>query len=170
MLDNQTPKRFDIIVYGGTAGGVITAVTAAREGLSVALLEPRDHLGGMVTGGLSATDHGEKEVVGGYSLEFYERLGRHYGQEIEWYPEPHIAEKVFQEMIQEAKTVSVFYQHRLQEKGGVKKQGKSITEIRMENGSMFHATIFVDASYEGDLMAQAGVSYTLGSGRCRSIR
>ena len=163
IVDDQIPKRFfDVVVYGGTAGGVITAVTAAREGLGVALLEPRDHLGGMVSGGLSATDHGEKEVVGGYSLEFYERLGRHYGQQIEWYPEPHIAEKVFQEMIQEAKTVTVFYQHRLKEKGAVKKQATSITEIRMEDGSMFYAPIFVDASYEGDLMAQAGVSYTWG--------
>src|SRR5215207_5704161 len=105
MVENPTTKRFDLVVYGGTAGGVITAVTAAREGLRVALLEPSTHLGGMVTGGLSATDHGEKELVGGYSLEFYERLGRYYGQEIEWYPEPHIAEEVFQEMIQESQTV-----------------------------------------------------------------
>jgi hypothetical protein len=161
-VNDLIPKRFDVVVYGGTAGGVITAVAAAREGLSVALLEPTKHLGGMVSGGLSATDHGEKEVVGGYSLEFYERIGRHYGQEIEWYPEPHIAEKVFQEMIQEAKTVAVFYRHRLKEKGAVKKQGTNIAEIRMENGSVFYATIFVDASYEGDLMAQAGVSYTWG--------
>ena len=161
-VDNQTLKRFDLAVYGGTAGGVITAVTAAREGLSVALLEPGNHLGGMVSGGLSATDHGVKEVIGGYSLEFYERVGRHYGREIEWYPEPHIAEKVFQEMVQEAKTVTVFYQHQLKEKGGLKKRGNSIIEIRMENRSVFHATIFVDATYEGDLMAQAGVTYTWG--------
>jgi hypothetical protein len=162
VFDNQTQKRFDVVVYGGTAGGVITAVTAAREGLSVAVLEPTNHLGGMVTGGLSATDHGEKEVVGGYSLEFYERLGRHYGQEIEWYPEPHIAENVFQEMVQEEKTLTVFYQHRLKEKGAVQKRGTRITEIRIENGSVFHAAIFVDAGYEGDLMAQTGVSYTWG--------
>jgi hypothetical protein len=162
MLDPQIPKRFDVVVYGGTAGGVITAVTAAREGLRVALLEPSNHLGGMVTGGLSATDHGEKEVVGGYSLEFYERLGHHYEQEIEWYPEAHIAEKVFQEMVEEVKSVTVFYQHRLKEKSGVNKQGVRITNIRMENGAEFHATIFVDASYEGDLMAQAGISYIWG--------
>jgi hypothetical protein len=158
----QTAEHFDVVVYGGTAGGVITAVAAAREGLKVALLEPGNHLGGMVTGGLSATDRGKKEVVGGYSLEFYERLGRHYGKKIKWNPEPRIAEKVFQEMIQEAKIVTVFYQHRLKEEGGVKKKGRNIIEIRMENGSVFHATIFVDATYEGDLMAQAGVSYTWG--------
>ena len=154
-------RTFDVVVYGGTGGGVISAVSAAREGLKVALLEPGRHLGGMVTGGLSATDHGRKETVGGYSLEFYERLGRHYGREIEWYPEPHVAEKIFQEMVQEAK-VTVLLQHRLKERDGVGKKGTRITEIRMENGSAFQAEIFLDASYEGDLMAQAGVSYTWG--------
>lgn len=158
----QTPKLFDVVIYGATAGGVITAITAAREGLRVALLEPRTHLGGMVTGGLSATDHGEKAVVGGYAREFYERLGRHYGRDIEWYPEPHCAEEVFQQMLQEAKEVTVFYQHRLREKAGVNKQRKRITEIRLENGSIFRAALFADATYEGDLMSQAGVSYTYG--------
>src|SRR5689334_12929740 len=155
-------NNFDIVVYGGTAGGVISAVAAARQGLRVALLEPGNHLGGMVTGGLSATDHGEKEVVGGYSLEFYERLGRHYHREIEWYPEPHVAEIVLHEMIQEAGDVTVFFQHRLKENGGIKIQDRRINEIRTENGSVFQAAIFIDASYEGDLMAQAGVSYTWG--------
>jgi hypothetical protein len=155
-------KHFDLVVYGGTAGGVICAVTAAREGLSVALLEPGDHLGGMVSGGLSATDHGEKEVVGGYAREFYERLGRRYGREIEWYPEPHIAEDVLQELIREAEKIVVFQRHRLQERGGVNKEANRVTEIRMENGPVFQAPIFVDASYEGDLMAQAGISYTWG--------
>ena len=157
MLDD-----FDVLVYGGTAGGVISAVTAARQGLRVALLEPRAHLGGMVTGGLSATDHGEKQAIGGSSLEFYERLGRHYDREIEWYPEPHAAEKAFQEMVGEADRLTVFYQHRLKEKGGVEKAGEYITKIGMENGSVFRATVFIDASYEGDLMAQSGVSYTWG--------
>jgi len=159
---SQSPNHFDVVVYGGTAGGVITAITAAREGLSVALLEPGTHLGGMVTGGLSATDHGEKEVVSGYAREFYERLGHHYGIDIEWYPEPHVAEKVLGEMLQEAENVTVFYRHRLKEKSGVKKLDNSLTEIRMENDSMFRAKFFVDATYEGDLMARAGVSYTFG--------
>src|SRR5881396_3058364 len=159
-LYGQT-KNFDVVVYGGTGGGVISAVSAAREGLKVALLEPGRHLGGMVTGGLSATDHGRKETVGGFSLEFFERLGRHYGRGIEWYPEPHVAEKVFQEMIREAK-VTVFLEHRLKEKDGIGKKGPRITETRMDNGSVFQGEVFVDATYEGDLMAQAGVSYTLG--------
>jgi CubicO group peptidase (beta-lactamase class C family) len=156
------PNKFDVVIYGGTAGGVITAVSAAREGLKVALLEPGGHIGGMVTGGLSATDHGKKETIGGYSLEFYERLGKHYGKEIEWYPEPHVAEKVLNEMIAEAKTITVFLRHRLKEKGGVKMQGTLITELQMENGARFRGEIFVDSTYEGDLMAQAGVSYTWG--------
>ncbi|HJR81686.1 MAG TPA: FAD-dependent oxidoreductase [Anaerolineales bacterium] len=162
MLNHQRQNHFDVTVYGGTAGGIISAISAARGGPNVALLVPGNHLGGMVTGGLSATDHGEKDVVGGYSREFYERAGRHYGQEIEWYPEPHIAEKVFQEMVQEAGNITVFYQHRLMESRSVDKRGTEITEIRMENGNGFRARIFVDATYEGDLMAQAGVSYTWG--------
>jgi FAD dependent oxidoreductase len=161
-MSARPPKHFDLVVYGGTAGGVITALAAAREGLRVALLEPGNHLGGMVTGGLSATDHGEKKVVGGYAREFYERLGHYYGREIEWYPEPHIAEEVFQEMLQEVETVTVFRQHRLKDKDAVNKQDNSILQIRLENDIVFSATMFVDASYEGDLMARAGVSYTLG--------
>jgi hypothetical protein len=158
----RPPKHFDLVVYGGTAGGVITAVTAAREGLHVALLEPGNHLGGMVTGGLSATDHGEKEVVGGYTREFYERIGHYYGREIEWYPEPHIAEEVFHEMLQEVETVTVFRRHRLKEKDAVNKQDNRIIQIRLENDTLFTSTLFMDASYEGDLMARAGVSYTWG--------
>ncbi|MBO0861098.1 MAG: FAD-dependent oxidoreductase [Chloracidobacterium sp.] len=162
IVSQERTEKFDVVVYGGTAGGVITAVSAAREGLKVALLEPGDHLGGMVSGGLSATDHGKKETIGGYSLEFFQRCGKKYGKEIEWYPEPHVAENVFQEMIAEAKTVTVLLRHRLKEKGGVKKKGTLLTEILTENGARFSGEIFVDASYEGDLMAQAGVSYTWG--------
>src|SRR5690349_23770605 len=77
--------RYDLVVYGGTAGGVMTAVSAAREGARVALLEPGRHLGGMVSGGLGKTDHGAKECVGGYSREFFQRVGKHYGEEITWY-------------------------------------------------------------------------------------
>src|SRR5688572_7604051 len=139
MVDHPIQNDFDVVVYGGTAGGVLAAVTAAREGLNVALLEPGNHLGGMVTGGLSATDHGEQQVVGGYALEFYVRLGRHYGREIEWYPEPRIAEKVLQEMVQEVGRVSVFHRHRLRENDGVNKEETRVSEIRMENGSVFRA-------------------------------
>ncbi len=158
----QTAKQFDLVVYGGTAGGVMAAVAAAREGLTVVLLEPSRHLGGMVTGGLSRTDFGKKEVIGGIALEFYQRAGKKYGRDIEWMPEPHVAETILNEMIAEAKTITVLLKHRLKETGGVQKQGTRITEITMENGTRFRGAIFADASYEGDLMAQAGISFTWG--------
>jgi hypothetical protein len=155
-------KKFDVVVYGGTAGGVMTAVSAAREGLTVAVLEPGKHLGGMVTGGLSRTDFGKKEVIGGIALEFYQRAGKKYGREIEWMPEPRVAEAILGEMIQEAKTVTIFLNHRLKEKGGVKKQGTRVIEITTENGALFQGAIFTDASYEGDLLAQTKVDFTWG--------
>lgn len=159
---SQAPApSYDVVVYGGTAGGVITAVAAAREGLSVALLEPRDHLGGMVSGGLGWTDYGRRQVIGGYSLEFFERVGQKYGRPIEWHFEPHVAEQVFKELVQEA-GVKVFYRHRLREGNGVTRTGTRVSSIRMENGATFTGRIFADATYEGDLMAQAGVSYTYG--------
>jgi hypothetical protein len=164
LLCTITPhaqKGYDVVVYGGTAGGVITAVSAARQGARVALLEPRDHLGGMVSGGLGWTDFGKKEVIGGYSLEYYERAGKKYGVPIQWTLEPRVAEDIFKEWVKEA-GVEVFYRHRLREKTGVKKDGARITAITLENGATFSGAIFADATYEGDLMAQAGVSYTWG--------
>jgi len=165
LVDAKQPaaslQTFDLVVYGGTAGGVMTAVTARREGLAVALLEPGRHLGGMVSGGLGWTDYGRKEVIGGYSLEFFERVGAKYGRPVEWHFEPHVAEAVFNDLVKET-GVRVFLQHRLREKEGVRTSGTRVTEIAMENGSVFRARIFSDASYEGDLMAQAGVSYTWG--------
>ena len=139
----------------------MTAVAAAREGSRVALLEPRDHLGGMVSGGLGWTDYGKKEVIGGYSLEYFQRVGRKYGVPVQWHFEPHVAETVFKELASEA-GVTVFYRHRLKEKVGVAKDGTRVTAITVENGARFTARVFADATYEGDLMAQAGVSYTWG--------
>ena len=162
LLATAQPRKFDVVVYGGTAGGVMTAVAAAREGLTVALLEPTNHLGGMVTGGLSRTDFGKKEVIGAMALEFYQRAGKKYGRDIEWMPEPRVAEAILNEMIAEAKTITVLLNHRLKEKSGVKKQGTRITEITMENGARFVGAIFADATYEGDLLAQAKVEFTWG--------
>ncbi len=159
-------EKFDLVVYGGTAGGVTTAVSGAREGLKVALLEPRDHLGGMLTGGLSRTDFGKKEVIGGMALEFYWRAGLHYNtlqyaQDLAWFAEPGVSENILKDMLREA-GVKVYFRHRLREKTGVQKSGARVIEIVTENGAAFQAAVFADCTYEGDLMAQAGVSYTWG--------
>lgn len=159
-------QHFDVVVYGGTAGGVIAAVSAAREGLKVALLEPRTHIGGMVSGGLGFTDYGTKEVIGGYALEFYHRVGLHYGMaryghDLAWLHEPHVAEQIFRQMLAEAH-VTVKEKSRLLEKGGVLKDVARVKQIQLENGESYSADVFIDSSYEGDLMAQAGVTYTWG--------
>jgi hypothetical protein len=161
----QTPA-YDLVVYGGTAGGIVTAVSASRMGLKTALLEPGQHLGGMVASGLSHTDVGRREVIGGYSLEFYWRAGTYYGlpqylQDIAWYVEPAAAESIFQTMLQEA-GVTVLPGRRLREAQGVRMEGGRVASIAMENGETFRARMFADASYEGDLMAAAGVTYTWG--------
>jgi len=161
----QSPG-FDLVVYGGTAGGVMTAVSAARMGLKVALLEPRRHIGGMVSGGLSHTDVGKREAIGGDALEFYWRAGNHYGlpqylQNFAWYVEPKVAEEILRDMLRQA-GVTVLLERRLREKDGVRKTGARVASITVENGEQFTARLFADASYEGDLMAQAGVSFTWG--------
>lgn len=109
MAGNKAPQAYDVVVYGGTASGVMAAVTAAREGLKVAILEPKKHLGGMVSGGLSATDLGRKDVIGGYAKELYQRCGKYYGltDTVAWFPEPHVAEKILNDMVKEA-NVAVF--------------------------------------------------------------
>ena len=159
-------QSFDLVVYGGTAGGVMTAVAGARNGLRTALLNPGKHIGGMVSGGLSGTDVARREVIGGLSLEFYWRAGRHYQldrhlQEIAWMPEPKVAEAIMRNMLKEA-GVTLLEEHRLREKTGVRKEGARIVEITAENGSATRAKIFADCTYEGALMAQAKVSYTFG--------
>lgn len=159
-------EKYDLVVYGGTAGGIITAVSGARQGLKVVLLEPGSHLGGMVSGGLSLTDFGKKEAIGGYALEFYRRVGTYYGirrfgHDVAWYHEPHVAEQIFRQMLDEAK-VKVLLGRRLVEKAGVRRTGPRVVSIRTENGDEFEGLVFADATYEGDLMAQAGVSYTWG--------
>ncbi|HEX6463617.1 MAG TPA: FAD-dependent oxidoreductase [Vicinamibacterales bacterium] len=154
------PADFDVLVYGGTAGGVIAAVAAAREHQRVAIVTPDKHLGGMVSGGLGWTDYGKKEVIGGYALEFFQRVGHKYGRDVEWHFEPHVAESVFDDLAKEA-GVQVFI-GRLREKSGVTRRGAAIARVETEDGHTYAARVFIDASYEGDLMAQAGVSYTWG--------
>jgi hypothetical protein len=163
----QTAQQtYDLIVYGATAGGVTTAIAAARHGARVALAEPRNQIGGMVSGGLSGTDFGKREVIGGMALEFYLRAGRAYqlerhAQELAWMPEPKVAAAVFRAWLKES-GVTLLERHRLKEKTGVRKQGNRVTEVEFENGTRLAAKVFADASYEGDLMAQAGISYNTG--------
>ncbi len=156
----------DVVVYGGTAGGVMAAVSAARQGLRTALVEPGGHVGGMVSGGLGRTDYGRKEAIGGFALEFYWRVGvayhmDRYGNEVAWLHEPHVAEEIFRQLIAES-GVSLFEHQRLAQPGGVRRQGTALQALRMEDGSEFTGRVFIDASYEGDVMAQSGVTYTVG--------
>jgi FAD dependent oxidoreductase len=165
------PRRADVVVYGGTAAGVIAAVAAGREDKSVLLLEPGRHLGGMVSGGLGATDTGNRKAIGGTSREFFDRVRAHYVQEYGadseqvrdcsdgFHFEPHVAEAIFRQMLQEVPRVQVLPGQSLQE---VRTDGPKIEAIRTTTGDEFAAPIFIDASYEGDLMARAGVSYTVG--------
>lgn len=156
----EKPQRVeaDICVYGGTSGGIAAAIQARRMGKTVALVEFGKYLGGLTTGGLGATDIGNKGAIGGISREFYRRIGQHYGQEEGWTFEPSAATKVYNAMLAEAR-VPVYREQRL---ASVKKNGNRIEEIRMENGNVFRAKVFIDSTYEGDLLAKAGVSYHVG--------
>jgi hypothetical protein len=159
-------ETFDLVVYGGTAGGVMTAVSGARRKLRTVLLEPGNHIGGMVTGGLSRTDVGRREVIGGLALEFYFLVGeryemRRFNNPVAWFYEPKVGESILHEMLKSA-GVTLLKQHRLREKNGVTREGPRIVEIAMENGRTFRGKVFADCTYEGDLMAQSGVTYTWG--------
>jgi hypothetical protein len=156
----------DLVVYGGTASGVMTAYSAAKEGLHVVLLEPRDHLGGMVTGGLSATDLGQFQIIGGYARDFYMRAAAHYGthaleKHADWLSEPHVGEEIFRAMLDEV-GVEVHFQEKIAEHGGLVKAAKRVTSIKTMDGRIWKAKIFADCSYEGDVMSHAGVTYTIG--------
>jgi FAD dependent oxidoreductase len=162
---SPTPSP-DLVIYGGTSSGVMTAYSAAREGLHVVLLEPGVHLGGMVTGGLSATDLGHYTIIGGYARDFYMKAAAHYGvhdldRPETWRSEPHVDEEIFRTMLQESGVDVRFHEH-LREHRGVELQGKHLVSITTADGKHWPAKIFADCSYEGDLMAQAKVSYTWG--------
>jgi hypothetical protein len=164
----------DICIYGGTSGGVTAAVQAARMGKTVVIAEPGRHLGGMTSGGLSAVDIGDPRSVGGIAREYFTRLAATVGVVLAWDKafeskgggpatggayaiEPHKAEQVFTDLAREA-GVKVHFGARL---ATVKKAGPHITEFTTEDGRTFRAKVFIDTTYEGDLMAKAGVSFTL---------
>jgi hypothetical protein len=152
-------QPFDVVVYGGTAGGTIAAIAAAREGMRVALLEPGRHVGGMISGGLGRTDMDRQEnVIGGLSREFFERVGKHYHEPVTWRFEPSVAERILNEWLSEMGVRALFGQ-RL---AGVAKRSGRIAELRTVSGDVFQSSVFIDSSYEGDLMKAAGVSYAVG--------
>ena len=153
--------RYDIVVYGGTSAGVVAATQAARLGHRVLLIEPTRHVGGMSVSGLGHTDAGKRDAIGGLAREFYRRVGRKYGKAEAWRFEPHVAEEVFNDLLREA-GVEVWLCERLDLKRGVHKRGRRIERIRTESGRSVAARVFIDATYEGDLMALAGVSYVVG--------
>lgn len=182
------PERaFDIVVYGGTSGGVMAAVQAARMGKTVALVCPETHLGGLSSGGLGWTDTGDKEVIGGLAREFYHRVWQHYqnpnawrwqraeeygnrgqgtsavdgAKRTMWIFEPHVAERIFEDLVSEH-DVLVFRDAWLDRERGVRKSGARVASITTMSGDRYAGSFFIDASYEGDLMAAAGISYRVG--------
>ncbi len=159
------PEKFDVLVYGATAGGTMAAIAAAREGMRVALLEPGSHVGGMLSGGLSNSDvDSQQQLIGGLARSFFAAAGAHYGKPVAWAFEPHVAEDILRDMLKAA-AVSTFFHARL---AGIEKHGSVVTSIRIESGPEYTASVFIDSSYEGDLMKAAGVSYVVGrEGRSR---
>lgn len=170
----------DVVIYGGTSAGVIAAVQVSRMGRTAILIEPTAHLGGLTSGGLGFTDNGDKRVIGGLAREFYRRVRTHYddpaswtlqpresyagyraGEDAMWTFEPHVAETILRGMLAETSVVVVAGE-RLDRVAGVRLANGAIAEIRMESGRSFVASQFIDATYEGDLMASAGVRYTVG--------
>lgn len=175
-------KEYDMVIYGGTSAGIAAAIQGSRMGKTVLLIEPTSRLGGLTTGGLGATDIGNKQVIGGISREFYQNIKAYYEkpenwkwqkaaeyqesrntgrEDAMWTFEPSAALAVYKKMMA-SEEIEVVYNQRLDRSGGVKKQGEKIVEITMENGSSYRGKMFIDATYEGDLMAAAGVSYTVG--------
>ncbi len=177
----------DICIYGGTACGVAAAVQAARMGKRAVIAEPGHRLGGMTSGGLGATDIGNKAAIGGIAREFYQAVARHYARDDAWqfesredffrqrggpaaiaelnspaatfwFFEPHVAEEILSRMLEEAK-VPVHFGQRL---AAVERSASRLAAIVAEDGTVYRAAMFIDATYEGDLMAKAGVSYTVG--------
>ena len=173
-------EPYDLVIYGGTSAAVIAAVQAQAMGKSVILVSPDAHLGGLSAGGLGWTDSGNKAVIGGLSRTFYQRLKQHYDQpkawrqqqaseysryrpeaDAMWVFEPHVAERAFEEMIREA-GIPVVRERLLERSGGVELRDGVIRSIRTLDGTAYRGRMFIDATYEGDLLAAAGISFHVG--------
>ena len=162
VLYAQTPVTHDVVVYGNSAAAVAAAIQAKRQGLDVVLVNSTDFLGGMTCSGLSASDIFHRDAVGGVARELYGRIGQHYGKEYVDYFEPHVAQAAMDAMVKDA-GVKVFLNEQLDRSaGGVSKEGTQVKSFRTLSGQVFAAKVFIDASYVGDLMAAAGVSYAVG--------
>lgn len=157
-LAQPAPPR--VVVYGGTAGGVMAAVAAAREGAAVTLVEPGGHLGGMLTGGLSHTDYGDRAVIGGLALDFYREVARRYQKPLYFWrgPEPAVGEAILRDWLRQ-RNVTVLYGERLK---AVEKTNRQIRSVEFLSGKRLTADVFIDATYEGDLLARSGVAYAVG--------
>jgi hypothetical protein len=181
------PVTYDLVIYGASSAGVIAAVQASRMGKSVVIVAPDRHLGGLSSGGLGFTDTGDKSVIGGLSREFYRRVWAHYdtpaawtwqkreeygnkGQgtpamdgehRTMWIFEPHVAERVFEDLVKEH-NIPVHRDEWLNRTTGVAKRDGRITAITTLSGRRYAGRMFIDATYEGDLMAAAGVEYQVG--------
>ncbi|PRD54032.1 FAD-dependent oxidoreductase [Sphingobacterium gobiense] len=177
----------DLIVYGGTSAGIISAVQAKKSGKSVIVISPDKHLGGLSSGGLGFTDTGDKSVIGGLARDFYHRVYQHYqdssawrwqaqseygnkgqgtpaidgNERTMWIFEPHVAEQIFEDYVKEYE-LEVWRDEWLDRESGVMKKGDRIVSITTLSGKTFKGKMFIDATYEGDLMAAADVSYHVG--------
>jgi hypothetical protein len=180
----QNIQSYDMVIYGGTSAGVSAAIQASRMGKKVILIEPFKRIGGLTTGGLGKTDIGNKQAIGGISREFYQNIKKYYlkpenwiyqnresyrgvgyntfEEDAMWAFEPSVALKVYHEMLEKEPNIRIVYQQRLNRKTGVKKEGHVIKSIQMETGQIYQGKMFMDCTYEGDLMAASGVSYTVG--------
>jgi hypothetical protein len=185
----KTPDNYqaDIIIYGGTPAAIVAAVQAKKMGKHVIVVSPDKHLGGLSSGGLGFTDTGNKEVIGGLAREFYHGIFEHYQKEDSWkwqkkeeygnkgqgtpaidgnertmwIFEPHAAEQVFNDFVRD-NNIEVLRDEWLDREKGVKMDNGQIKSITTLSGKTFKGKMFIDATYEGDLMAAAGVSYTVG--------
>jgi hypothetical protein len=165
MFSTCTPKEqpttYDLCIYGGTSAGIIAGYAAEKLDMSVIVIEPSNHIGGLTTGGLGRTDIGNKYTVVGLSRDFYRQLGDHYNAFEQWNFEPSAASRVFNQYINEV-NLDIRRNHRLV---NVQKSNRNIQSITCstDNGEVsFDAKMFMDCTYEGDLLAKSGVSYTVG--------
>lgn len=178
-------NKFDVVIYGGSSAGISAAIQTRRMGKTVLVLEPGKRIGGLTTGGLGQTDIGNKAAIGGIALEFYQGIKKYYehpenwkwekkqeykdggqtrtaiGESAMWTFEPSAALAVFNDMIKD-KGIVIYYDKKIDRKNGVSKKEGKITSIKTLSGEEYFGKIFIDATYEGDLMATAGVSYTIG--------